>query len=154
MESIAAALLLEEEHNASRNAEVKVERQRLRDMCDPFQMSEELFKKNFRLNKDAFKYVLDTFARETQRNTLTSVSPLNQVVAAIQFFAGGSYQHGVGADYNVGMGQASMSQSKFLEVMQRKLCPEWIKFEQTEEENTSKTGVLCEGWLPRGHHVH
>ncbi|XP_017466472.1 PREDICTED: uncharacterized protein LOC108359230 isoform X2 [Rhagoletis zephyria] len=54
MESIAAALLLEEEDNTSRNAEVKVERRRLKDMCDPFQLSEELFKKNFRLNKDAF----------------------------------------------------------------------------------------------------
>ncbi|XP_017466471.1 PREDICTED: uncharacterized protein LOC108359230 isoform X1 [Rhagoletis zephyria] len=134
MESIAAALLLEEEDNTSRNAEVKVERRRLKDMCDPFQLSEELFKKNFRLNKDAFKYVLDTFERETQRNTLTSVSQLNQIVAAIRFFAEGSYQHG--ADYNVGMGQATMSKSlsKFLEEMQRKLCPEWIKFEKTEQE--------------------
>ncbi|XP_049301914.1 putative nuclease HARBI1 [Bactrocera dorsalis] len=136
MESIAAAIFLEEDGNASENADAKVERRRLRDMCDPFQMSDELFKKNFRLNKDAFKYVLDTFAEETQQSTLTSLSPLNRVVAALRFFAEGSYQHGVGTDYNVGMGQSTVSKSlsHFLEVMQRKLCPEWIKFDQSEEE--------------------
>ncbi|XP_018801299.1 PREDICTED: putative nuclease HARBI1 isoform X2 [Bactrocera latifrons] len=136
MESIAAATFLEEDGNAYENADAKVERRRLRDMYDPFQMSDELFKKNFRLNKDAFKYVLDTFAEETQQSTLTSLSPLNRVVAALRFFAEGSYQHGVGTDYNVGMGQSTVSKSlsHFLEVMQRKLCREWIKFDQSEEE--------------------
>lgn len=80
--------------------------------------------------------MLDTFAQEAQPTTLAAVSPLSRVVAALRFFAEGSYQHGVGADYNVGMAQSTVSRSLsyFLEVMQRKLCSQWIRFELTEEE--------------------
>ncbi|XP_067642567.1 putative nuclease HARBI1 [Eurosta solidaginis] len=144
MESIAAALLMEEEDNARQMAGARAERRRLRDICNPFQMSEELFRKNFRLNKDAFKYILDIFTPEAQSNSLSSLTPLNQVVAALRFFAEGTYQHGVGKDYNVGMGQPTVSKSlsHFLNVMQRKLCHEWINFEQTEEEKLQAKQVF------------
>ncbi|XP_039969006.1 uncharacterized protein LOC120780828 [Bactrocera tryoni] len=136
MESVAVAIFLEEESNASDNAVARIERRRLRDMCNSFEMSAELFKKNFRLNKDAFKYVLGSFAEGTRASTLTSLSPLNRIVAALRFFAEGSYQHEVGTDYNVAMGQSTVSKSlsNVLDVMERKLCRECIKFEQTDEE--------------------
>lgn len=88
------------------------------------------------MSKDAFKYVLDIFAQEVQPNSLTSCSPINRVVAALRFFAEGSYQHGVGTDFNVGMAQPTVSKtlSNFIDIMQTKLCPQWIQFDQGEEE--------------------
>ncbi|XP_049308863.1 putative nuclease HARBI1 isoform X2 [Bactrocera dorsalis] len=152
MESLSAAILLvEEESSASQNAGVRIERRRLRDMCDPFQMNDGLFKKNFRLNKDAFKYVLDAFAEETTASTLSSLSPLNIVVSALRFFAEGSYQHGVGADHNVGMAQSTVSKwlSNFLEIMQQKLCPQWIKYEQSEiEKQEAKQNFFTKAGFP------
>lgn len=93
--------------------------------------------------------MLDTFAQEAPATSLLGLPPLHRVVAALRFFAEGSYQHGVGADYNVGLGQSTVSTSLriFVDVMQRKLCPQWIKFDMSEEEKLeakrsffSKTG--------------
>lgn len=82
---------------------------------------------------------------------MSSLSPLNIVVSALRFFAEGSYQHGVGADYNVGMAQSTVSKwlSNFLEIMQRKLCPQWIKFEQSEiEKQEAKQDFFTKAGFP------
>lgn len=54
----------------------------------------------------------------------------------MRFFAEGSYQHGTGKDYDVDIAQPTFSKvlSEMLVVLERTICPKWIKFEMTEQE--------------------
>jgi hypothetical protein len=80
----------------------------------------------------------------TYRNT--AVSPVLKVCASLRFLAAGSYQQCVGNDLNLGLSQPMVSNalSEFLDVMERKICPLWIKFEMTEEEKRNAKRTFFE----------
>lgn len=60
------------------------------------------------------------------------------MAAVLRFFAEGSYQHGVGKDVEISMAQSTFSEvlTAVLNVMEKKLCPEWIVFEMTDAEKS------------------
>lgn len=95
------------------------------------------FVQNFRLSKDAFKYVLDSIAPELSTpQKSTAIPPIIKLAAALKILGQGGYQHQIGQDQHVGLSQQSMSRC-FLEVSQaieKKLCPKHIVFEMSERD--------------------
>lgn len=95
------------------------------------------FKKNFRLNKAAFQYVLEQLKSEIPPSVRSgSVSFECKLAACLRFFAEGPYQRGVAQDFNVAIAQPTFSQhfGIILDVLERILCPKWITLVMTEEE--------------------
>lgn len=96
----------------------------------------------FRLNKDAFKYVLNKISHkmlDPKRNS--AVSKLIKLTATMRILAEGSYQKGAGNDHYVNLCQTTVSESfnECIEAMYSELCPRWISFEVDEaEQNETK----------------
>lgn len=59
-----------------------------------------------------------------------------KLIACLRFFAEGNYQHGAGQDFNIAVAQPTFSKilAEMLGVLERKLCPKWIKLQMTEDE--------------------
>lgn len=95
------------------------------------------FKMNFRLNKTAFKYVLEQLSAEIPPAVRSgSVSLECKLAACLRFFAEGGYQRGAAQDFNVAIAQPTFSQhfTTILDALERILCPKWITLAMTEEE--------------------
>lgn len=102
----------------------------------------ERFESCFGLNKDAFKYVLETITPHLKVGVRsTHISNTIKLAATLRFLAQGSYQLSVANDFNLGLSQPVVSKiiSEILNVLESKICPQWIKFVMTDEEkNESK----------------
>lgn len=59
-----------------------------------------------------------------------------KLATTLRFLAQGSYQLSVGNDFNLGLSQSSVSLilEETLNVLQNVICPQFIKFEMTDEE--------------------
>lgn len=87
----------------------------------------------FRLNKEGFMMVLNKIGN----NWKTTSIPLTlQLAATLRFLAEGSFQRSVGNDVHISMHRTTISKSlsKMLRCLERKICPEQIKLESTEED--------------------
>lgn len=101
-------------------------------ICDYYR-----FKKNFRLSKNAFKYVLEELNKNLPPVTKSSsLTPEFKLGACLRFLAEGGYQNGVGQDCFVGMAQSTVSVviTEVIEILEKVLCPKWITLEMTEED--------------------
>ncbi|XP_055902385.1 putative nuclease HARBI1 [Eupeodes corollae] len=137
MDSIAIAIFEINSENTQRRRKLKLQRKILRDAFNPFELDDKVFKKNFRLNKAAFKYILEELDQELDPCVFScSISPISRLAAVLRFIAEGGYQHGVGKDFEIGMAQSTFSTNLkiVLNILKRRLCPVWIKLETTEVE--------------------
>ncbi|XP_053959721.1 putative nuclease HARBI1 [Anastrepha ludens] len=134
MDSIAFCL----DFNESTNNDARRTRKKVRDNAvDVFQLPDDVFVKQFRLNKIAFQYVLNILKREMLPVIKTwSISPELKLEACLRFFAEGGYQNGTGQDFNIGMAQSTVSivLSEVLNILEATLCPRWISLAMTETE--------------------
>lgn len=66
----------------------------------------------------------------------TSIPLILQLAGALRFLAEGSFQRSVGNDVNISMHRTTFSKSltKMLSCLERKICPELIKLESSEED--------------------
>lgn len=71
----------------------------LRDNINPFNLTDEQFIRVFRLSKEAVIYICDSLQNILQRKGRKGLRVETQVLAALRFFAIGSYQKGIGNDY-------------------------------------------------------
>lgn len=95
----------------------------------------------FRLNKSAFRNVLETVAPNMKNGIKsTFVSKTIKLAATLRFLAQGSYQLSVGNDFNLGLSQPVVSKvlSETLDALEETICPKWIKFEMTDAEKEAK----------------
>lgn len=132
--------ILFEEANQRRN-KMRVERRRLRDNTNPFEMPEERFREVFRLSRDAALILVDEirpYLPQGQRKTFIPI-PL-RVCSAIHFFATGSYQRDIGHDFSAAMSRSMISRSiaDVSSVLQNHLMNKWIKFPSVEEYEVIK----------------
>ncbi|XP_058810960.1 putative nuclease HARBI1 [Topomyia yanbarensis] len=111
-------------------------RRNLRLSSDPMELSDDAFIKSFRLNKEAFRYVLTEIQDEFTYARKSSLSAKEKLAACLRFFAEGNYQHGAGRDFHVSIAQPTFSKvlADMLEILERKLCPKWISLEMSPEE--------------------
>lgn len=59
-----------------------------------------------------------------------------KLAACLRYFAEGSYQHGSGKDFDIAVAQPTFSKilSEMLKVLERKICPQWITLQMSEEQ--------------------
>lgn len=78
------------------------------------------------------------------------ITAKEKLAAVLRFFAEGNYQYGTGQDFHIAIAQPTFSKAlaELLKVMERILCPKWIRLEMTEEEKQramryffDKTGI-------------
>lgn len=101
---------------------------------------ENSFRKNFRINKEAFKYILSELEDKIKSETrLGCLRPIDKLAACLRFFAEGNYQHGVGKDWQLNISQSTFSKilSEVLVAFEEILCLKWISAkmdDQTKED--------------------
>ncbi|XP_055904424.1 putative nuclease HARBI1 [Eupeodes corollae] len=129
---MAVVLLL----NSNGEERDHVLRRRIMDASNPFELDDLKFVSNFRLNKRAFKYVLDELSIEIQGGTSLSIPPILMLASTLRFFAEGGYQFGVGKDATLKMSQSSVSKciKIVLNKLEVKLGTKWINFKLNHEE--------------------
>ncbi|KAK4882460.1 hypothetical protein RN001_005779 [Aquatica leii] len=111
----------------------------LRDTSDPFQLTEDLFQKLYRLNREvAFELFreLEPFMEVTRRNT--RIPKVVKFTTALHFFAHGSYQKPVGKDYHCSLSQASVSRclNEIMGIINEHLIHRYIRFPTTLQDIT------------------
>lgn len=95
------------------------------------------FVQNFRLNKEAFLYVLNNIESELkipQRST--AIPNIIKLSSTLKFLAQGGYQHLIGQDRHAGLAQQTVSSciSEVCNAIENVLCPKHIVFLMTNEE--------------------
>ncbi|XP_055920537.1 uncharacterized protein LOC129952116 [Eupeodes corollae] len=123
-----------DEVNASQQLKI---RRALRDSSNPMDLDEHIFIQNFRLSKQAFLEVLNDIGEKLKPiKSQQSIPNVLKLAAVLKFFAQGSYQLSVGNDFNIGMAQPTVSVvlSELLGVLENYICPKWIKFPYSQEE--------------------
>lgn len=88
----------------------------------------------FRLNKDAFLFVLNEIKPKLRRSRrTTSIPPEIKLAAALRFFAQGSYQLGVGEDFLIGLAQQTISTvlQEVSSAIEDSLCHKMVKLEMS-----------------------
>ncbi|XP_063363935.1 putative nuclease HARBI1 [Cydia amplana] len=114
----------------------KIQRARLRDLANPFELPEQEFFHNYRMNKPMAMYLCreleDALAPRQQHGLPVHI----KVLVAIKFMAGGSYQREVGQDHTLCVAQRTASKylSQVVAAINRSLKPKWICFPGTEGE--------------------
>lgn len=102
--------------------------------------------KRFRLNKEAFNYVLSKI--HFNGNLSTAVPPILQLSATLSLLGSGGFQHTVGNDYLVGLCQSAVCKITRDE-METKLCPKHIKF-QPNNYRKCKEWFMTKYGIPGG----
>ncbi|XP_055910815.1 putative nuclease HARBI1 [Eupeodes corollae] len=133
MISIALQMLVEEEERT----EERAVRRYLRDNSNPLELREPFFQQHYRLNKPAFKLLLDIITNAVPPTKQKfGIPPIVKLAACLRFFAEGGYQKGVGKDYEIGIAQSTFSLvlSEVLGILEETLCPQWISWPTPDEE--------------------
>lgn len=111
----------------------------LGDDINPFNMIDRQFIKIFRLSKDAVHYLCNVLQLPLQRTRSNGLSIETQVLAALSFFAIGSYQKAVGNDYLVSLSQPTVSRAikAVILAINQLIAKDWIQFPKTEEKRAA-----------------
>lgn len=132
--------LIVEAEDEERRRTLRMERRHLRDHSNVFELPNAEFRKCFRLNKDLVRQLIEELTphmNSGQRNTKVPIEGC--ILAALRFFAIGSYQRNVGNESNISMAQQTFS-STLMEVCNaiEIIAPNWIKFPTTQAEKDAK----------------
>ncbi|XP_067636685.1 putative nuclease HARBI1 [Eurosta solidaginis] len=128
--------LIEEETNTSQQLVERVSTRILRDKCNRLELPNASFHQFYRINKPAFKYLLDVLhsglpvaRKRFAIDTVVKLSP------ALKFFGEGACQKRVVRQVDVGLSQSSFSHvlSEVLNVFEECLCNQWIKWPTKDE---------------------
>lgn len=127
---------LNDEEDQQRKAELKFQRKLLRSRLEPFNLPDREFRKLFRLSKELYQNLvveLTPHLEQGQRSTKLSID--TRLLAALRFFATGSYQKGIGAEFHIGMAQQTMSNTiREVALALEHIAPRWIKFPTNDQE--------------------
>lgn len=126
---------LAEEENRQRQIELGLEKRLLRDRLEPLNLPNQEFRRLFRLNKEQYVNLVEEltpFLSVGQRSTKLSIE--TRVLAALRFFATGSYQKGVGEEHKIAMSQQAVSNTiSEVATAIEFIAPRWIKFPTNEQ---------------------
>ncbi|XP_055907599.1 uncharacterized protein LOC129942582 [Eupeodes corollae] len=156
MESSIDLFLGNSEEENPRN--VALMRKNIRDHSNPLELPNKKFISYFRLNKDAFVYVLNEIKdhlKQPQRSS--AIPPIFKLCTALRFMAEGSYQKCSGNDFNLGLAQPTVSVvlKEVLEVVEELICPQWLKARMTNDEmNLLKIHFLPENQISWSNRMH
>ncbi|XP_048484566.1 putative nuclease HARBI1 [Plutella xylostella] len=135
---MARAFLLAEAEEERQAAELNILRRRLRDMSNPMELPEDEFVGQFRLTKHIFAMVLTEITPILPPvERVTAVRNELKLLAALSFYAHGSYQKTAGASHWHCMSQPTFSKcldEVTLALNNINILKKFIKFPSTEGE--------------------
>ncbi|XP_067623753.1 putative nuclease HARBI1 [Eurosta solidaginis] len=126
--------------------EERIERRIIRDSSNIMNLSDKSFVKNFRLNKDAFLYVLDSINGELKSpKRSTAVPNILKLSSTLKFLGQGAYQHLIGQDRHTGMAQQTFSRCMFevCSAIEKVLCKKHIEFPLSEAKKNEANRSFC-----------
>ncbi|KAK5641165.1 hypothetical protein RI129_009712 [Pyrocoelia pectoralis] len=115
---------------------VRLQRRRLRDEMDPFEMAEGQFIRLFRLNaQSVINLVQDLLPHIPNRNN-NAISLTQKVLITLHFLAVGSFQNSVGSNAWVSVSQTTVSRviNEICSVIAQHLLPICVRFPTTNEQ--------------------
>ncbi|XP_047989602.1 putative nuclease HARBI1 [Leguminivora glycinivorella] len=112
----------------------KIQRKRLRDAHNPFELPDPEFQHLYRINKDMGRYLIGQLEGTLGETAAHGIPVHVQVLSSVMFMAAGSYQRGVGQDHNLCMGQTTVSKylGRVVDAINQRLKNRWIVFPGTE----------------------
>lgn len=123
-----------------------------REVNDPFKdLTEEEFKRLFRLNKEICRIFIDTLMPYMQERVQPhGISAEIKILCAVRFFATGSYQRSVSQDLFVAMSQSSLCRyiHEVSEAIVVNLANNYIKFPEEQERNSIKSQFFNKFGMP------
>ncbi|XP_017461357.1 PREDICTED: putative nuclease HARBI1 [Rhagoletis zephyria] len=135
------------------NEELIIQRLRrsIRDISNPLELNNQLFVSYFRLSKEAFSYLLENITPSITSMCSAAIPPILKLACVLRFFADGSYQKGIGNDFEIGFAQATVSVvlREILNIFESVICPEWIQIQMTaDEKQAARTNFYSKASLP------
>ncbi|XP_044731994.1 putative nuclease HARBI1 [Chrysoperla carnea] len=115
--------------------ERRAERSVLREIQDPFDLMDSEFKRLYRFTPDLVEELLmDTLGPRLEHQRITGISPKNQILAALRFYATGCFQRPVGEQWGISMSQSSISRSihRVTDVINDAIFRQWMQFPMTD----------------------
>ncbi|KAK4885935.1 hypothetical protein RN001_002206 [Aquatica leii] len=136
LENLLNLVLLQQLNELNERHQENVRRRQLRDRTNPFEMTEELFIKYFRLSKDTTLQLINSLRPHLQSQRSTAVPVELKVLTALSFFGYGSYQRCVGCSYNLALHQTTVSKiiGEVSDAIVTNLLPQSVIFPRTEEQ--------------------
>ncbi|XP_036317523.1 putative nuclease HARBI1 [Rhagoletis pomonella] len=149
MHSIAFRMVVEETYAESELQETQQRciRRRLRDSTNPLDLPQSLFQKYYRVNKPAFRYLLELLTSHTQQaKKQFAVSPVIKLSACLRFFVEGGYRTGIGKDFDVSLAQSVFSKvlEEVTDIFETLLCSRWINASMSSDERRRISRTLYE----------
>lgn len=132
--------LVQEIEDEERREVLRLERIHLRDHANVFELPESEFRKCFRLSKELVQNLIEQLTPHMNIGARgTKISIFLRVLAALRFFAQGSYQKCVGNEANVAMAQQTFSRT-LTEVCQamEAIAFQWVHFPLTQAEKEER----------------
>jgi len=84
-------------------------RRTIRETYDPFKLPDARFIELFRLSKPLAQELIDMLKPHLHRpSTVKGIQQDQKVLVALRFYATGSYQRGLGEEYNFGISQSAV----------------------------------------------
>ncbi|XP_049301923.1 putative nuclease HARBI1 [Bactrocera dorsalis] len=131
-----ADLYFEDNYVVETRTNLLRQRRFIRDNSNPTELPNTVFVANFRLNKDAFMYVLDKIKDKFHCRMSSSITPMLKLCAALRFFAHGSYQQAIGNEFQLGLAQPTVSLilKEIIPILENEICRTHISVDMSEEE--------------------
>ncbi|CAG9571521.1 unnamed protein product [Danaus chrysippus] len=129
-------IVLETEAARRVRDERRIHRRNLRDRSNPFDLGDEEFRIYFRVNKEIALILTRSLEGDIRRSRSHGLPVHIVILAAVRFYAVGSYQRCVGQDYNIVLAQRTVSKvvKEVSHAIVHRLLNVYIKFSSTTEE--------------------
>ncbi|XP_053957681.1 putative nuclease HARBI1 [Anastrepha ludens] len=144
-------LYFEDSYNVEPRVSLIRQRRFIRNYSNPMELPATAFITNFRLNKEAFMFVLDKIKNKFHCHLSSSITPMLKLCCALRFFAHGSYQQTVENEFQLGLAQPTVSLilKEILPILESEICSVLINTEMTEEEKQqAKSKYISRSGIP------
>ncbi|XP_065285914.1 putative nuclease HARBI1 [Dermacentor albipictus] len=119
---------------------------------DAFEMSDDHFRRLFRLSKGTVRLLCEELAGELEAERATGLSVERNVMCSLCFFATGSFQASIGSEETIRVSQSTVSECvrRVAEaVVNAGARNKWVHFPKTAGEKAAmKEGFLRRGVIP------
>lgn len=129
-----------------------LERRVMRDISDPFSLTDEQFSDLYRLSKEIVHFLIQELTPYMQNsNRYNAINPVLRIFTALVFFGTGTYQRVIGQSFQLSLSQQSASRciSEVSLLIIEHLADRYIKFPRTvEEKNRIKETFMLHTHFP------
>ncbi|XP_063837196.1 putative nuclease HARBI1 [Ostrinia nubilalis] len=117
----------------------KIQRKRIRDICDPFDIDDGEFQHLWRISKPMAIFIIEQIREDLEPLNAQGIPVHLKVLCCVQFLANGGYQRQIGQDHSLCQAQTTVSRflGQFLKALYLRLFSEWVHFPGSEPARRS-----------------